>query len=30
VRDLVGEVATLDRRPVVDKAKPDANGLCKQ
>jgi hypothetical protein len=30
VRDLVGEVANLDRRPVVDKPKPDPDGLCKQ
>jgi len=30
IRDVVGEVADLDRRPVVDKAKPDPDGLCKQ
>lgn len=30
VHDIVGEVANLDRRPAVDKAKPDQNGLCKQ
>jgi hypothetical protein len=30
VRDVVGEVANLDRRPVVDKAKPDPNGVCQQ
>jgi len=30
VRDVAGEVANLDRRPVVDKPKPDPDGLCKQ
>jgi len=30
IRDVVGEVADLDRRPTVDKAKPDPDGLCKQ
>ena len=30
VCDVVGQVANLDRRPLVDKAKPDPNGLCKQ
>jgi hypothetical protein len=30
IRDLVGAVADLDHRPVVDKTKPDPNGVCRQ
>jgi hypothetical protein len=27
---VIGTVADLDHRPVVDKAKPDPDGVCKQ
>jgi hypothetical protein len=30
IRDYVGDVANLDHRPLVDKPKPDPNGLCRQ
>jgi Zn-dependent M28 family amino/carboxypeptidase len=30
IRDVVGTVANLDHRPVVDKPKPDPNGTCQQ
>ena len=30
IRDFVGAVADLDRRPLVDKQKPDPEGLCRQ
>ena len=30
IRDYIGEVANLNHRPVVDKPKPDPNGLCRQ
>ena len=30
VYDLVGRVANLDHRVVVDKPKPDPNGACRQ
>ena len=30
IRDYVGELANLPQRPVVDKPKPDPNGLCRQ
>jgi hypothetical protein len=30
IRDMVGAVANLDRRPTVDKPKPDPEGLCRQ
>jgi hypothetical protein len=30
IRDFVGAVADLDRRPLVDKPKPDPEGLCRQ
>ena len=30
IRDYVGEVANMERRPVVDGPKPDPNGLCRQ
>jgi hypothetical protein len=28
--DATGTVADLDHRPVVDKVKPDPDGVCKQ
>jgi hypothetical protein len=30
IRDYVGDVANLGHRPLVDKPKPDPNGLCRQ
>ena len=30
IRDYVAEVANLSHRPVVDQAKPEPNGLCRQ
>ena len=30
IRDVVGAVADLDHRPIVDKPKPDPEGVCKQ
>ena len=30
VRDVVGSVADLDRRPMIDKPKPDPEGICRQ
>jgi hypothetical protein len=30
IRDYIGEVANLEHRPLVDKPKPDPNGLCRQ
>jgi hypothetical protein len=30
IRDVVGEVANLPHRPVIDKQKPDPNGICRQ
>jgi hypothetical protein len=30
IRDMVGATADLDHRPVVDKPKPDPEGLCRQ
>jgi hypothetical protein len=30
IKDVVGEIADLARRPVVDKPRPDPNGVCRQ
>ncbi|HTE44366.1 MAG TPA: M28 family peptidase [Gemmatimonadaceae bacterium] len=30
IRDVIGSIANLDHRPVVDKPKPDPDGVCRQ